>query len=852
MTMKRILLGLGAALTLITSFAYIPPDFYQEKYLPSIGFWKNYGQVIGTDGLPQSTVKFYTTGSIPQVYLRDKSRVSFAMHKADTLIATTDTVYHLQMQPWGEHAADREPVGTVLKDSHLNYHLPHCGPAGITEVEGYSRVLYENIFPFIDLHFYSGGFGQKMALVCRPGANPDHINLRFSGQDSLNQDLWGNLLFYHDGHYFVLPHAVAYQVNLDETTIPVSWNATYDADGNAGTVKFEWSSYDPTKPLVFLVGPPPAMGGQVNTPGVCWGTYLGGDGGDRIYASDTDEEGNYYAGGFTYSQAIYFPIGTGVVTFEASPVAFVSKFGTGYQSRWSTFYGGSLFVGSSPHQWVRGLAARPGSDPSIVIGGRTATSNLACVDPLDGSYYVDTSPGGGGFLAELNSVGAIIWSTYFGEGEISVLNIDLHPTGTIAVCGSTKGPLPPEQDAAPPEAEHWPFAGPPGLFGGDGFIALLKPERRTYWTTYIGGSAFDYLKSVRFGDEKVVFLGFTESVNFPTQDGGPDAHDFETAGDYDVTISEFTLGGDLTWGTHLGGTGGEQPSDQGLAIRSSSLGTEDVFVVGGTGSADMPFEPGTGYFNNTFIPFSGGSGFIARFSGADRSLLWLTYVNGESLNFGETNLAAVAIDRTDRLFIGGYTLTDGFPFQPAWQLYSTYEEYGEWDGILMCFSPDQQLVWSTRYGGEESGIQGERIETICTWSDERLYVAGITHTSFNPQNFFPFTDPIGDDDYFDGAFYPEWDSFLAGFCIEGLLTSVSDGTIASGLSATMMAPGVFELTGVTIQGTPVLVLDALGRTIQYRSGLSSIPLRIDLSREAVGAYVVKVAGVGAITLRNIR
>lgn len=25
---------------------YIPPDYYHEKYLPSIGFWENRGQVI--------------------------------------------------------------------------------------------------------------------------------------------------------------------------------------------------------------------------------------------------------------------------------------------------------------------------------------------------------------------------------------------------------------------------------------------------------------------------------------------------------------------------------------------------------------------------------------------------------------------------------------------------------------------------------------------------------------------------------------------------------------------------------------------------------------------------------------
>jgi|GEM_PF-1798242 len=41
---------------------YIPPDLYQEKYMPSIGFWKDHGQVIGTDKSKLEDVKYYTIG----------------------------------------------------------------------------------------------------------------------------------------------------------------------------------------------------------------------------------------------------------------------------------------------------------------------------------------------------------------------------------------------------------------------------------------------------------------------------------------------------------------------------------------------------------------------------------------------------------------------------------------------------------------------------------------------------------------------------------------------------------------------------------------------------------------------
>lgn len=847
--MKPHALITGACVVVLTASAtyYIPPDYYQEKYMPSIGFWENIGQVIDTQGNKREDVKYYTTGSIPQVYLRTDSRISFAIHKVDTNLATIDTIYHLQMQPWGENAAEEDPAGTVLKTSHLNYLLPHCGEDGITLVQGFSRVIYEEIFPFIDLHFYSGGFGQKMAFVLRPGADPAHLILRFTGQDSLVHDAWDNLKFYHDGKYFVLPHAVAYQVNADSTTIPVSWNATYDADEEAGIIKFEWSEYDPEKPLVFLVGPPPAMGGQVTTPGVCWGTYLGGDGGDRIYASDTDDEGNYYVGGFTYSQAIYFPEVVGIVPFQASPVAVVSKFGSDYGIHWSTFYGGSEFVGASPHQWVRGMKVRPGLDPNILIGGRSATSNLWCIDPLDDSYYDDAGPGGGGFLAELNHLGQGIWSTYFGNGVISVLNLDLHPLGEIAVCGDVSdGSIPEEQDTAPAQSEHWNNMG-----DGDGWIAMLKPARRTYWCTFMGGSDYDYLRSVRFGTEKVVFVGSTFSSDFPVLDGGANAHDSTFAGGEDVTISEFTLDGEYQWGTFLGGLEYERPGYQGLVVRPSALGDEDVFIVGFTSSTDFPMTVGSGWHNPDLLSSSYWSGFIARFSGADRSRMWSTYVNGGQSNDGETWLEAVELDGADRLFVGGYTLTSGFPYQDAWNLYSTTAEYGAWDGVLLCFDATQELRWATRFGGDEDGVLGERIETLCTWSDERLFAAGITYAVYGPDVFFPLTDPVGDDDYFDDVFYPEWDAFLAGFCIEGLLTSFADRHQQPSFSSRQLTSGVHELVGLPLDPVSLIVSDATGRLVAYQEVMRGVRAIVDLRRFSEGVYVVSVEGLGALRLHNV-
>ncbi|MFA4851618.1 MAG: hypothetical protein WC599_03780 [Bacteroidales bacterium] len=46
-------------------------------------------------------------------------------------------------------AYSQEPI-----KSYLNYYLGHC-PQGVTDVKGYYRVVYPNVYPKIDMHCYS-------------------------------------------------------------------------------------------------------------------------------------------------------------------------------------------------------------------------------------------------------------------------------------------------------------------------------------------------------------------------------------------------------------------------------------------------------------------------------------------------------------------------------------------------------------------------------------------------------------------------------------------------------------------------------------------------------------------------
>ena len=95
---------------------------------------------------------------------------------------------------------------------------PICAlPDGSTYVEGFSRVIYKDVWPHIDVHFYGGGLGAKVAFVIRPGGVPETIQLAFVGQDSLGLDVLGALKLYSQGKWIELREAQAYQVDGNNT-----------------------------------------------------------------------------------------------------------------------------------------------------------------------------------------------------------------------------------------------------------------------------------------------------------------------------------------------------------------------------------------------------------------------------------------------------------------------------------------------------------------------------------------------------------------------------------------------------------------------------------------------------------
>lgn len=857
-------------LTLLASGQTFPPDLYGEALKDVIGFWENRGQVKNSNEQAVPDVLFYTQGAIPRTHFQRKGLISFTLAKRDTTIAAPDTLYRLDMKCIGEHAVDVAPTTYMVKPYEEHYYTAWTGTTGVEHVHGYSRLVYEGIYPDIDLHFYSGPAGPKMAFVCHPGSDPDHIKLQFSGQDDIALDWDGTLKLLFGQGWIKFEEAIAFQYDAANNVNTLGWNASYELDSLLSVSKFAFNGYDPTLPLVLQIGPPPLAGGggPIQPPGLCWSTYFGGDQADVITSSTEDAQGNYFVAGRTGSGPFEFPAAPGTFAYPntGGNLAFVVKMDEQDRMVWRALVGGE----GGDLTIANAVVVKDETEPPMVyIAG--STNSLTLNTASNGSAYYSGSNGNNtfkGFVASFNNDetlpehGTRRWTTYIGESGLQVHGMAKDANERLYLTGQTRGSLPAEQETAPANAEHFPYGG-----GEDGFIILLNEDDRTLWVTPYGGSSDDLAKEVVVGAGKVVIAGETESSDMITKDGGSNAWDHAYSGEIsECFVAEFDLNGDHQWGTCFAAD--EHPSYSIMHMWGKWLAldpaTKDIVIGGSLSSIGLPIVPGPGWHDPTALPTATNS-ILARFSGEDRSLTWSTYLAGT--DFADMNeVRTLYFDAIGNLYVAGRTRDLSLPVTPLDDIYSTNQLQTDVfqagvpeasDMFVMSFTPDHWLAWCTYFGGQ-AGTNHEMANTIIRRNGD-LYVAGFTSKSlvhFDGAHFtsyFPlhdtqvpgvhFTEVYGDVPNFQGN--ATTDAFITRYSGSSL-TTVDERTAQQlvGIQAYQ------EHDRVAILGLPtgtheIRVVDGTGRLVHHTRTVSDGRIgHIELPRVSAGIYLISVQQFG--------
>ncbi|MBU0755129.1 MAG: SBBP repeat-containing protein, partial [Planctomycetes bacterium] len=517
-----------------------------------------------------------------------------------------------------------------------------------TGLPTFSKLVYEDLWPGIDL-VYSGTVNKlKYEFVVEPGADPRMIQLAYEGASELRVKPTGELAVATPITCFEDAKPIAYQMK-EGKQVDVSMHYSLSG-GFENSYKFTIGGYDTSFPLIL----DPEM--------IIYCGYIGGNNIDGVHGLDieVDKDCCAYIAGWTVSDETSFPvyIGPDIIYNGGDYDAFVAKVNA---QGTSLIYCG--YIGGDKRDRAFDIAVD--SNGYAYITGST-DSNEGSFPVTVGPYltYQGAQPGdehGDAYVAKINADGSglvycgYIGGTYFDCGE----SIDVDADGNAYVVGTTASNNNPSVGKFPVHQ------GPDLSFNGgyDGFIAKLKAipdESAPFWYCgYIGGQDGEGVSDIVIDSEGCAYItgvtASTQSLNFPLKVGPSLIH----SGNDDVFVGKIinepcnsdTLLNYFYCG-YIGGSGCE---------RSPSVdidGEGNAYVAGYTSSDDLPVIVGPDLTYNGDGDINDNDAFVVKVNNIGDSIIYCGYIGGE--RYEQTG--HVAVDSEGNAYVTGRTNSDESSF----------------------------------------------------------------------------------------------------------------------------------------------------------------------------------------------
>ncbi len=364
----------------------------------------------------------------------------------------------------------------------------------------------------------------------------------------------------------------------------------------------------------------------------------------------------------------------------------------------------STYLGGSDLDQVRDLFID--NQGNVYVTGRTASTDF----PTTASVFQRTYNGGpqDAFVAKFSRNGQLLFSTYLGGSAYDVgYGIVVDQAGFIYVSGRTSSTNFPVTPGSFQTTYGGGNAGSPPYFGGDFFVAKIKPDGSgIVWGTYIGGSGDDTARGrVALDAAGAVYVeGLTQSPNFPVSGT---AVQRTLHGKEDGAVIKLSPdGSQLVYGTYLGGNESlEEGAYGGILVD----GNGEAWVIGTTSASDFPTTP------NAFQRSLRGAAdaFLVRLSADGSALRASTLLGGSGFEEAE----ALALDRNGNPLLVGLTDSSDLPVTPGTVQTALR---GASDAFVVKLMPDlSRPVFFTYLGGSNredsdasSGVQFDSAQNI--------------------------------------------------------------------------------------------------------------------------------------------
>jgi gliding motility-associated-like protein len=709
-----------------------------EKWIKDkpLVFIENKGQIKDSEGFPAENVLFKATLGNCDIYITQHglSYVYFKKEEEnkisnDHLLSlnsegrSTISYFRFDMNLEGANISKSNCIEELPADQgYYNYYYSN-NSSGILEVQAFEKIIIRNIYNGIDWVIFANGNSKdcpiKYDFIVQPYANYKDIRIKYINAQSIDltetktkliiQTIAGkieegNVYTYQEFnngkqkiecHYLIdAEHEVSFQMGeYDKSEVliidPLVWATYYggsdaesfsaictDNEENIFITGYSVSTNFPTQflPNAFnifdLKGDRDIVILKFNKHGVrLWATYYGGSSTDEGSSICVDNQGFIYITGITSSNNFPTQKLAGAYWDDnysgIGPDAFLLKFNNSGDRIWATYFGGNYSdIGSY-------LCSD--SNDNIYLVGTTQSTDFP-TRQFDASYYqqekadyLDV------FISRFSSHGVLQWSTHYGGNGIDYCysacvdgENNLYLTGNTH---STDFPVLHKQGAYFQDTYQGKI---------DTFILKFNSLGERLWATYYGGNNTEYGYSICSDrDDNIYLTGFTQSMDFPTQNNPGAFFQGSLAGTYaDVFILKFNSIGERQWATFYGGS----IYDYGNSICTDSKG--NVFITGETNSSNFPTQETIGEYWHSYNG-GGNDVFLLKFN-AEGERLWGTFYGSTDYDAGKSIVA----DKQNSVFIAGVLKgKDAYTIDYGNKAYYDKSWNGSADGFILKIIP---------------------------------------------------------------------------------------------------------------------------------------------------------------------
>ncbi|WP_242696442.1 PKD domain-containing protein [Longitalea luteola] len=422
-------------------------------------------------------------------------------------------------------AENPEIIPDKVLPGYSNYLIGNDPSKWRTNIKSCQAVIYKNIYPNIDVRYYSESGRLKYDIIVNPGGDPGNIVMKYDGADKLSVKNSELVIKTSVGEVREL---YPYSYIFDKIHGKQETSCAYKLEGK-NIVRYKTADYAKTSTLVI-------------DPAIIFSTFTGSTTDEYGFTATPGPDGSLFSGSIVFSPG-GFPVSPGAykTTHSGGSVRGIDigifKFSPNGANRvYATYLGGT--EDDVPHSLYCD------NQGNLVVLGRSYSSD-----------YPGTLHGPGGacdmIVTKLNATGtAIIGSMRIGGTQNDGLNIE-----DQLVTRSTTNPF--------------------------RSVSLLRNYGdHSHSEVILDDAGFIYV------------AGQSQSDDFPMRGGG---FQNKRAGAQDGVVLKINPNcNSILWSSFLGGS-----ADDAAFVLALQPNTNDIYVAGGTSSANLPGTvPG---FQNRFI-----------------------------------------------------------------------------------------------------------------------------------------------------------------------------------------------------------------------------------------------------------